>query len=194
MKKVNIGRPKGKAVLCKDNILKEALYLIDKRGPQGLSMRSLASRLKVTPMAIYNHFPDRSTLLLSLADVAYKEVNEKYLSFSGNLKERLLFLLEQYHKAVIRHPNLSISIFENANTLSGEVQTLTNTLLKLLVEANISETKRKMWLDILVDFTHGSSIAIALNQTNESDRKNKSLRYKKELKMILNILISRSSG
>ena len=49
-----------------------------------------------------------------------------------------------------------------------------------------------MWLDILVDFTHGSAIAIALNQLNETNKKSiKShfMRYKKELNMLLNVII-----
>lgn len=191
MEKVKIGRPKGKAILCKDIILKEALYLLDKKGPQGLSMRNLANRLNVTPMAIYNHFPDRSTLMRNLADSAYGEVTKDYESFSGTVLEKLHFLFVRYQEAVIRHPNLSISIFENSDHFSQEIKKITNHILELLTEVKVEGSTRRMWLDILVDFTHGSSIAIALNKSNQSNKsniKNMSLRYKKELSLLLNML------
>lgn len=192
MPKVKVGRPKGKGVLSKESILKEALYLLDENGPQGLSMRSLASRLKVTPMALYNHFPDRSTLLRCVSDMVYSEVTKNYESFSGDLRERFVFLLVTYHEAVIHHPNLSISIFENPDAFSHEVQKITNHILELLSEAKVAISKRDMWLDILVDFTHGNSLAIALNQINESKRKNlknESIEYKKELNLLLDVII-----
>lgn len=192
MSKVKIGRPKGKSLLTKDAILKEALDLLDENGPQGLSMRSLAGRLKVTPMALYNHFPDRSTLLRSVSDMVYSEVTKKYESFSGSLKERFEFLLVKYHEAVIDHPNLSICIFEDSDAFSLEVQKITKSLMNLLIEAKVERFRINLWLDILVDFTHGNSIAIALNQLNESKRtnlKNKSSKYKKELNLLLDIII-----
>lgn len=192
MPQIKIGRPKGKALLSKDSILQEALYLLDENGPQGLSMRSLASRLKVTPMAIYNHFPDRSTLLRCVSDMVYSDVTRAYESFSGDLRDRFLFLLGSYHQAVIQHPNLSISIFENPDAFSLEVQKITNTLSNLLTEAKLTGLKRDMWLDILVDFTHGNSIAIALSQINELKRKNlknESSKYKKELNLLLDVII-----
>ena len=192
MSKVKVGRPKGKSFLTKDTILKEALYLLAENGPQGLSMRSLASRLKVTPMALYNHFPDRSALLRCVSDMVYSEVTTKYESFSGGLKERFEFLLIKYHEAVTHHPNLSICIFEDSNAFSLEVQKITKNIMDLLTEAKVEKIKINMWLDILVDFTHGNSIAVALNQLNESKKKNlksESLRYKKELNLLLDVII-----
>lgn len=192
MSKIKVGRPKGKSFLTKEAILEEALDLLDENGPQGLSMRSLASRLKVTPMAIYNHFPDRSALLRSVSDMVYSEVTKHYESFSGSLKERFEFLLVKYHEAVIHHPNLSICIFEDSEAFSLEVQKITKNIMNLLTEAKVEKLKINMWLDILVDFTHGNSIAVALNQLNESKKrnlKNESLRYKKELNLLLDVII-----
>lgn len=192
MSKVKVGRPKGKSILTKDAIIKEALALLNENGPHGLSMRSLASRLKVTPMALYNHFPDRSALLRSVSDMVYSEVTKNYDSFSGGLKERLEFLLVKYHEAVIHHPNLSICIFEDSDAFSLEVQKITKNIMALLTEAKIEKTRINMWLDILVDFTHGNSIAVALKQVGRSKNKNlksESLRYKKELNMLLEKII-----
>lgn len=191
MSKVKIGRPKGKPVLSKESILKEALNLLDANGPRGLSMRSLASRLKVTPMALYNHFPDRSSLIRSISDMVYREVTRNYESYSGDLRERIEFLLMEYHKAVIHHPNLAISIFESPDAFSIEVQKITKNIMNLLALTKIEKQKRDFWLDILIDFTHGNSIAIALSQLHESKKINVragSIKYQKELNLLLDFI------
>ncbi len=192
MSKVKIGRPKGKSILTKEVILTHALALLDENGPREFSMRTLASRLKVTPMALYNHFPERSALLRSVSDMIYSEVTKAYESFSGSSKERLEFLLVKYHEAVIHHPNLSICIFEDSNVFSPEVQKITKNIMELLSEEKIEKMKKNMWLDILVDFTHGSAIATALNLLNKAEKrsiKSESLRYKKELRMLLDVIV-----
>ena len=191
MPKVKTGRPKGNSVLTRDAIIKEALNLLDENGPQGLSMRNLAGRLKVTPMALYNYFPDRSALIRCVSDMVYSEVTNKYQTFSGGLKERFEFLLVKYHEAVIHHPNLSICIFEESGAFSLEVEKITKNIMHLLTEAKVENIKRNMWLDILIDFTHGNSIAVAKNQLNESKKNNlksESLRYKKELNLLLDVI------
>lgn len=192
MSKVKIGRPKGNAILDKPLILKTALMILDEKGSKGLSMRSLALRLGVTPMALYKYFADRSSLLRSVSDWVYSDVTKNYEDFSGSQKEKLEFLLLSYHKAVIDHPNLSISIFEDPDSFSLEVQKITDCLRALLAGTKLPKSKKEMWLDILIDFTHGSSIAIALNQLNNKSTgtlKQQSLRYQKEMRLLVNVFL-----
>lgn len=192
MSKVKIGRPKGKTSLDKDTILKTALKILDENGSKGLSMRSLALRLGVTPMALYKHFFDRSSLLRSVSDKVYGEVTKNFENFSGDPKEKFEFLLLSYHRAVIDHPNLSICIFENPDSFSIEVQKITDYLRRLLAGTKLSKSKKEMWLDILIDFTHGSSIAIALNQLSRQkifNTEQQSLKYQKEMRLLLNVIL-----
>ncbi|KUF06495.1 TetR/AcrR family transcriptional regulator [Leucobacter sp. G161] len=49
-----------------DLIVDEAMRMIEADGEAGLSMRSLAAGLNVTPMALYRYFADRDALLLAL--------------------------------------------------------------------------------------------------------------------------------
>ncbi|MGJ4080006.1 TetR/AcrR family transcriptional regulator [Corynebacterium macclintockiae] len=49
-------------------IVDEALAVIRSDGEVALSMRSLATKLGVTPMALYHHFADRDALLLALVE------------------------------------------------------------------------------------------------------------------------------
>ena len=133
----------------------------------------------------------RSSLLRSLSDSVYGEVTRNFNNFSGDSKKKIEFLLLSYHKAVIDHPKLSISIFEDPDGFSEEVQKITNHLRMLLAETELSKSRNEMWLDILVDFTHGSSIATALNQLSSKkfgSLEQQSLRYKKELRLLLEVI------
>ena len=43
-----------------------ARELFDEDGLEGLSMRKVAEKVGITPMAIYRHFPDKDALLNAL--------------------------------------------------------------------------------------------------------------------------------
>lgn len=49
-------------------IVDEALAVVRSDGEAALSMRPLATKLGVTPMALYHHFADRDALLLALVE------------------------------------------------------------------------------------------------------------------------------
>jgi AcrR family transcriptional regulator len=56
---------KKRAPLSRERILKAALRIADEEGLEALSMRRLAADLDATPMALYNHVPNKDALLLS---------------------------------------------------------------------------------------------------------------------------------
>ena len=60
--------------LTKDKIVREALSLLDSEGLDGLSMRKLASRLKVQAPTLYYHIPDKSALLNEVLITLFQEV------------------------------------------------------------------------------------------------------------------------
>src|ERR1043165_870828 len=47
-------------------IFAAARDLFDKEGAQGVSMRRIAEKVGITPMAIYKHYPDKDALLNAL--------------------------------------------------------------------------------------------------------------------------------
>lgn len=58
------------ARLTRPLIVDAALDLVDEAGADGLTMRALARRLGVDPMAIYRHVRDKEDLLGAMCDVA----------------------------------------------------------------------------------------------------------------------------
>jgi AcrR family transcriptional regulator len=60
--------------LSRQTILEAALSLADQSGLPAVSMRAVASRLGVTPMALYTHVPDKEALLDGLVELLLREL------------------------------------------------------------------------------------------------------------------------
>lgn len=61
--------------LTPEKIVRTAREVLADKGFDGMSMRGVASRLEVTPMALYHHFPDRDALLLAIVDEESAELS-----------------------------------------------------------------------------------------------------------------------
>lgn len=156
------GRPKKDAGLEKEAICRAALAILDKFGPDGLSLRRLAGDLNVTPMALYNYFPNRTSLLRSVADFTCRGIAPKESKAHIPPQTVIKQILTSYYQEILRHPNLSLSIFATPEAFSQEAHNITEKLKRCLKESKLTPARRERWLDILVDFTHGSSIATAV--------------------------------
>lgn len=67
----NRGRP---SVLSEEHILAAAILCADSNGIGGCTMRAVADRLGVTPMALYRHFKDKDALLARIPDTLLLDV------------------------------------------------------------------------------------------------------------------------
>lgn len=67
-------------VTTKDRITAAATYLLTEHGAGGVSMRKVAAAVGITPMAIYQYFGDRETLLNAIADAAFAELVRRWES------------------------------------------------------------------------------------------------------------------
>jgi AcrR family transcriptional regulator len=55
-------------------IAREAALLLDREGPEAVTMRRVAHAAGITAMAVYRHFADRAALLKALADAGFEEL------------------------------------------------------------------------------------------------------------------------
>jgi AcrR family transcriptional regulator len=60
--------------LSRDAVLAEAVALGDEHGLDAVTIRGVADRLSVTPMALYRHVVDKEGLLDGLADLLYAKL------------------------------------------------------------------------------------------------------------------------
>ncbi len=102
--------------LTKARILEESRALIDPGGPSALTMRALAGRLGVAPMALYNHFQDRDAILDALADSVFEQLREGFaaagapgLEKNGSgvkWRARLRAVILSAHRLAAEHPHV----------------------------------------------------------------------------------------
>lgn len=92
--------------LRRERILAEASDLFLAHGVGGVTMRGLATRMKVTPMALYRHFGSREELLTAIVTEGHATFL-RYLNRSLGAKTpagRLLSAGEQYLAFGLEHP------------------------------------------------------------------------------------------
>ena len=94
-------RPRGS--LTREEIITEALALLEEHGPGALSMRRLADRLGVAPNALYTHVRGKADLIDGLIDQVYAGLTLE-LDQSGDWTEQLATLSQEIRDHLLAHP------------------------------------------------------------------------------------------
>ena len=91
-----------RAPLTPDKVLKTALRLADKDGIESLSMRKLATALKVEAMSLYNHVASKEQILDGLVELVVAEI--ELPSATGDWQTAMRARAASAHAALLRHP------------------------------------------------------------------------------------------
>jgi AcrR family transcriptional regulator len=91
--------------LTRPRVVRTALRLVDEHGLDTLTMRSLATELQVSPMALYNHVRDKDELLSLLLDLILGEVDLS--AITGDWATQMRALVCSYHQVLTAHPALA---------------------------------------------------------------------------------------
>jgi TetR/AcrR family transcriptional regulator, tetracycline repressor protein len=94
-------RPRGS--LTREEIIKEALALLEQQGPGALSMRRLADRLGVAPNTLYTYVRGKADLIDGLIDQVYAGLTLE-LDRSGDWAQQLTTLSEEIRAYLLAHP------------------------------------------------------------------------------------------
>lgn len=96
-----------------DRIIDVARDLLDREGSSGVTMRRVATPLRITPMAIYKHYRNRAALLNALADSGFAELAAALAKkrFVGQPEKRLLQMMNVYMEFSIKNPQLFALMF-----------------------------------------------------------------------------------
>jgi hypothetical protein len=87
---------------------------------------------------------------------------------SGTPLTRIEALLRTYHAQVLHHPGLTLLIFSRPSVFPEQARRITESIAVLLGEAGLSPQRSRLWLNILVDFTHGAAVATAMGARSTS--------------------------
>ena len=88
--------------LSRERILRAAVALADEGGVEAASMRKIAQKLDVVPMALYRHVANKGELLDGMIDVVVGEIDppETEVDWKTAVRRRIL----SARRALLRHP------------------------------------------------------------------------------------------
>jgi len=128
-------------VTTKDRITAAATFLLTEHGAAGVSMRKVAAAVGITPMAIYQYFPDRESLLNSVADAAFAELVRRWESAprSAAADTRLREMLIDHVDFALAQPRLYAYMFterrDQARKFPEDFRARRSPTLNLLADA-----------------------------------------------------------
>ena len=94
-------------------IARFALRILEKDGPEAVTMRRIAALARITPMAIYHHFENREDLLRSVV----KKEFEQLLDFiretppSGSFEADMTHIMDAYIDYAFARPHIFDYVF-----------------------------------------------------------------------------------
>lgn len=100
-------------VPTEERIRRAALRLLEKEGPEAVTMRRLARSIGLTPMAIYHHFATREALLRAVVDREFGE----FLDLIGRMpnaetaEEQIVHALDAYLEYALSRPQIFDYVF-----------------------------------------------------------------------------------
>ncbi len=102
-----------KTSLSRERILRSAIRLADKHGAESLSMRKIASALKVEAMSLYNHVASKDELLDGIVDLVASEFDVP--SINGDWKHAMRLRANSAHTVLLKHPWASMLMLSRVN-------------------------------------------------------------------------------
>ncbi|MBM4782213.1 MAG: TetR/AcrR family transcriptional regulator [Archangiaceae bacterium] len=135
-------------------ILEKAMKLLDDEGLEGLSMRRLASALKVEAMSLYHHVTDKQDLLSALADLALSTIPPPDLTKPW--RQRAEGIAVGLYQALLAHPALvGVLAAETAQPRDARVLLGLDQLIGALAEAGLSPTHQVSAQRSMIAFCFG---------------------------------------
>lgn len=130
--KVTLEKPE----LGLERIVSEAIALIDEKGLNKLSMRTLASKLGVYPSAIYWYVGNRNGLLAAVVEHILADILPD--ADEDDWKTWVFELMQSYRAAVMRHPNIAPLLGADLASNLGVDIHVVDGLLRVLEKAGFS--------------------------------------------------------
>ncbi|GAB4582511.1 TetR/AcrR family transcriptional regulator [Nocardia sp. IFM 10818] len=156
-------RRREQPALSRDQIVAEALNLLDEEGPEALSMRKLGARLGAGATSLYTYVANKDELMELVADATFGEVPPP--AAGADWRSALTGLANDLRAMILRHPWLSIMLGEIGLLYLGpNVMRLNEALLTLLEENGFDDEEADNVVTLLFSFVLGMAISEAASR------------------------------
>lgn len=153
--------------LSRRSIVTTAIVLIEREGPEALTMRRLGARLGVEAMALYHHFASRDELLGAIADELLAPLNG--LQPTEDWREACRRFATALRDVAVEHPAtfrlVGLQPFDSASALRPVER-----LLQALVANGFSPPRALAIYRAVVSYARGYALAEATGFTVDATR------------------------
>ncbi|TGL33399.1 TetR/AcrR family transcriptional regulator [Leptospira perdikensis] len=142
----------------KEKIIQTALRICERDGYESFSMRKLATKLDLDPMAVYHYFENKEALTKAMVEQIFNRFQKKISKTNKNPKINLKKILTEYWNLFIEYPGMSLYLIKNSHEDFPSVITFNQTLRDLIRDLHPGKEIEKV-LYITIDFIHGNAFA-----------------------------------
>jgi AcrR family transcriptional regulator len=160
-----IDDPDRRPQLTRQRVVAEALAVIAQDGVQAMSMRALATRLRVVPGALYHHFGNKQQLQDLVLDGVLAEV-DFHTNPSLAWTEQLKILATRLRQVLEAHPGVA-GILKTRDPLGPHSLALAEAFLLPLQTAGFADREAGLAFFLLIDYTIGFAVSSPRTSVNE---------------------------
>jgi AcrR family transcriptional regulator len=150
------GAPGSRRGLSRERIVHGALELLDRKGLDAFSMRTLAAELGVGTMTIYGYFRSKDELLDAVVDTGGEAIAQRVFAAGGrgSWKVRMKELMIGIRESLMAHPGI-VELRFRRPLLSPGALSLTEIGMRALRDAGFSNREAGRIYRILFVYTFG---------------------------------------
>lgn len=150
--------------LSRERIIKAAYQLAKKDPTNALSMRRIATKLKVTPMAIYKYFSDKNELTAAVIDTHLEKSNLIPQDIDpSNWREWIKASFYSMWDAYDTAPSM-LQYMVQATSFGPAVLNWQNEALKVLIKAGLTPKQALTGHAAMAEITTGSTILVPVRK------------------------------
>jgi AcrR family transcriptional regulator len=149
------GRP---ARIAVDDVVGAGIAVADDEGLDAVTIRAVAGRLGASPMALYAHVPDKSTLLALMSDQVLARMPHADYDLIDDRRRRLERLADDNRDVHLAHPWLAAAGPDRTPIGPGTIGKYEREL-RALEPLGLSAVDTDACLTLLVDFARSSAQA-----------------------------------
>src|SRR5262245_23084017 len=149
------GRPRaGAELLSREVILTVALQIVDADGAEALTMRHLAKKLGVDPMAIYRHLPDKAALIDGVVALVFGDFQTPS-PVEADWRVNVRAFAAAYRALARAHPNLILYLITHVDASAPAVLAVGEFLAATLSQAGLRPQQVVTALNLIIDYLNG---------------------------------------
>jgi AcrR family transcriptional regulator len=139
-------------------IVSTALELLDRDGPEKLTMRRLGAQLGADPMAVYHYFPSKAALFDAVVEAVYADLEPPEPDPGATWREDVTAYAVALRRALLRHPG-ALPAVSTRPVSSALVLDLHERFVARLVDGGIDAATAVDVMTGIAVFTIGQALA-----------------------------------